>query len=393
MERINFNTPATIGAVEHQVNNFFMSLGREPQSLLLDFSGCEFIEVTSLCYLTSFIASRKQKKLETSIKLPESKDVRDFMRVWEFPKALKHATGLPFSKVVVPEDLRFFGENFSPDEIKYAQTINYDNRLSRLLSNKFFSFICYSVNPYLFSSRTAFDECHRWQDRLIASVLKNHLQGPEDYVANRVIFEAMTNTLRHPDAHVVQTVSFLQGRRESEPDTQRLLTIVIWDDGVGMVDTLRDAIRKGKKIRSTEPQELHTKYLFVTEKSSGKKTGEEIVGSDFCPTLRCPDEKLLLTECFPGITRDISGEHKIDHPEIKKEILLRPGMGLFILVNAVVDVFGGSVAYRTGEVFMTVRRPTQNVKEQVQYRVKAVHNNGGSPQFLGNMITIRLPLS
>ena len=394
MATINIDGPATVGLLELMTNRGYEASKGGDSEILFDFSNCPFIEVTALSFLIAFISQRSRNGLSTKIKLPLSKDVRDFLRIWNFPEALKISSGIPFSTIVVNEDLIYFGENFSLENIKYAKTINYDNRLIRLLANNFFSFISYSIDPFIFTPRIAFDECQRWQDRLISSVLNNHLIGPDSYVSDRIIFEALTNTLRHPDAKLVQTASFFQAKKDKNANIRGHFTIVIWDDGLSMIDTLRNALKVGKKIRSTNADELYTNYLFIVKDSKGSKISEDLIGSDYSPEIDCTDEKLLLTECFPGITCDIEGRKKIESPMSlgDMDILNQPGMGLYILVNAAVCIFGGEIAYRTKNVFMNIKKAPKRLTKDFNYRVKAIRYNGYSPNFLGNMITIRLPI-
>ncbi len=66
-------------------------------------------------------------------------------------------------------------------------------------------------------------------------------------------------------------------------------------------------------------------------------------------------------------------------------------MGLHVLVNTVVDVFGGSLAFRTGSLFMNIRRADRS-DDEAKYRAKIARASDAVPPFLGNMLTIRLPI-
>jgi hypothetical protein len=71
-----------------------------------------------------------------------------------------------------------------------------------------------------------------------------------------------------------------------------------------------------------------------------------------------------------------------------------PGMGLFVLVDVVLSIFRGAVAFRTGRFFMNVRNPSGKERELhgAKYRVKIVRDPQQTPPFHGNMVTVRLPL-
>jgi hypothetical protein len=124
--------------------------------------------------------------------------------------------------------------------------------------------------------------------------------------------------------------------------------------------------------------------------------GADIIRSDFEPDKSTPLEKILLAAFFPGITRDIAGKnHRVD-PNVYKDrkMLSQPGMGLYVLTDQVVKVFGGTVSLRTKNYFLNFRLPS--VREQnendIEYSVKLRRYGNHFPSFLGNLLTIRLPL-
>ena len=158
-----------------------------------------------------------------------------------------------------------------------------------------------------------------------------------------------------------------------------------------MVDTLRRAIREGKRIRLASvpvgPDEFHV----YRHEMHGEKTQEVIISSHFEPNKDTPDWQLLLATTFPGITRDIeskshaSDELKSAHPEYDA-----PGMGLYVLLNTVIDVFKGSLTFRTKEFMMSLKGQKEEGKGKYNARIKEFPPS--SPAFKGNMLTIRLPL-
>src|SRR5262245_19785900 len=92
--QLRVDADGTIGSVETAVHEFFRHTSQEPSFLELDLSSCEYIEVSSLIYFISFIKSRLNRGLYTYVRIPVSETVRDFLRIWEFPRAVRQATGI-----------------------------------------------------------------------------------------------------------------------------------------------------------------------------------------------------------------------------------------------------------------------------------------------------------
>ena len=398
VDQLRVPADGTIGSVESAVERFFEQFAEEPKFLELDLSACEYIEVPSLIYFIAFIKGRLNRGLYTYLRIPASESVRDFLRVWEFPRAVRQATGIPFHKFVHEDDMQYFGERQDASEIRYNGWV-LDRQVDRLLSNRFFAITTFPLNRNTSHARLVVDETKRWEAELVKAVLKKHLKGPEGYFANRVIFESMTNALRHPSANIIQTVSRFDIRydQEHKPTGPKYFTMVFWDDGESIIATLRQAIDSGLNVRSADVPELYKNYLVTEETSEGVKGEPQPIPSNYLPDERTNEEILLLAATFPGITRDVVGVNHIPPAQLAEDEknLSLPGMGLYVLTNCVVDIFGGTIAFRTKEFFMNIKA-TSNWQRQrgdtSHYHVKIRRFGENTPSFLGNMLTIRLPL-
>jgi hypothetical protein len=69
-------------------------------------------------------------------------------------------------------------------------------------------------------------------------------------------------------------------------------------------------------------------------------------------------------------------------------------MGLTILINAVIDIFGGTLAIRSKQHLLTLGpdRLTTSAPRPNVYRALLRAHPQHTPPFRGNMLTIRLPL-
>lgn len=401
---INFSRAALVGEVDGLL---VAALSKEPVAKLeLNFSKSEFIEIATLVLLVATITARKRCGFDTIIKLPDSKRTRDFLRLWSFPETIRIVTGIGFRRIASKkEDDVYFGENnegFEQNSYSKAYEVN-DEGIRRLTSTRFFSLETYelarNINVRVSDqdqgiikkrNNTKFveQESGRWNGELIRSVLNRQLQGPGGYVSSRIVFESMTNAVRHANACFI-----VAGSMKDEPGMagkSGAFTLVYWDDGDSMIDTLKSALIQGKPIK-TMAFMLPPAVFKLQIIKDGALFSEESVSSDFTPNKTESDEKLLLATTFPGITRDVtakghaSPELKKNHPEYDA-----PGMGLHILLNTVVDVFGGSVAFRTKNHFMSIKK--DNTASEARYLAKIRVFPTDSTTFVGNMLTIRLPI-
>lgn len=386
---IEFPRTATVGIIDSIISTN-QDMDSFTKTVLLDFSNSEFIDVPGLIYILSFVSGRQKEQKRTFLRLPNQKDTRDFLRAWNFPNAVRDVTGLTFWDSVTDEDHDYFGEDPDLGRQKYSGPIYLvGGKWYNILSRNYFSIKTFQ--PSLFNSSLALEEASRWKRQVISSVLEKVLVGPESYFASRIIFEAIMNAVRHPKASIIQTASHLN--KIKKQDTQiNYLTVVFWDDGESIIDTLKLALHEGKRIRSFSPDELNSiSYLLRCKNHQKKLYHTETVNSNFEPDLNSSDEHFLLSSTFPGITRDALGKEHISHPDIENSdpIFSQPGMGLYLLVNAAINIYEGSVTFRTRNYFLSLRKSHKKFKEDI---LAGVTKYPEKHCFLGNLLTIRLPI-
>lgn len=405
--KIIFPKTVIMGEVDKEVTSFFSQNHDLIQPLILDFSQSEYVEVVCLIYFLSILADRKQNYQKTFIKLPKYKDVRDFFRSWRFPEAVKEVTGTSFWNTVLEEDHEYFGENKNLEDEKYTGKTLFDayGKTTKLLENYLPILTFHHHASTEFDSILALGEADRWKRQVVSSVLEKHLEGSYGYFASRIVFEAIMNAIRHPNASHILTASHVNWPIKNTK-SRGFFTLIWWDNGKSILDTLREPLSRNEKINSESTQSIaRTSYKLVCEDADKNEISSQLVHSNLIPDQNISDELLLLAATFPGITRDISGRGHLTHPDLGKEKLRsktegiptsnilplkQPGMGLHLLMNAAIYIFGGRLAFRTGEFFMSVKRPSQKDKN-CDYAV-TIRRYSNKFKFLGNMLTVRLPL-
>ncbi|MFS8086235.1 MAG: hypothetical protein ACMG6H_11450, partial [Acidobacteriota bacterium] len=301
------------------------STGRPPQKLLIDFRLAKYVDLSVLFNLISLFRRRREKRQQTFIGMSRDKKVRDFLRLWRFPKAFTDATGVDFEDILVSEDHKYRGEQ----QTTYTglgsglEALTYDRDWIESIGRRnFFEFASYLLRPQqqsLFSGPVRAIprlEAERWNNRLVREVLNTHLSRKKnnDDVARVVIYESISNAVRHPKAHLIQTVSLFQKASSAGPkqgvqtsSKKGHLRIFVWDDGEAMVDTLAPLIRNEKSVRALRLHPYMYEKIFVELKNYEDSEINRMVADQYDdPTRDAPEELILLSSLYPGITRTAS---------------------------------------------------------------------------------------
>lgn len=381
-------------------------------SLLLDFKDCQYMDFLVFQYIISFFYSRSKKNQETYLGIPSDKKVRDFMRIWEFPNAFFSATKSKFSEHIVDEDQIYIGEKQTSfngigdviDTLEY----NADWKTGHKGKRNFFSYNTYNLKTgsiNILPDKIPSIEGRRWNEDLILKVLEKHLEtkNAKDEVGRIIIYESISNAVRHPDAQIIQAVSkFDHGSKL--PQDKRHLRICLWDDGKSIVETLKPLIREGKPIRSFFlPLYMSDKiYLNIEDLENKQNKKSLILDQSDNPDKNASDEIILQSSLFPGITRtiaeDVADVAPFDDEKNKmgnKTLYIdKQGMGLYALSKAVLDIYQGSLFIRSGDLFlsMKVAHDTFRMRHHVRYKTKIIKYPKWYPNFVGNLLMISLPL-
>ena len=416
--------------------------GDGSKSLLIDFQHAEFIEIAALVNCIATSVDRHEKGLETYLGFPKYKSVRDFLKVWRFPDAFEEALNEKFTEFLLHEDHELLEESQTiysgiGDAVD-ALEFNPDWQEGDISKRNFFEFITFSSKD---KPITAQDfplipkmESKRWALPLIQQVLKKHLGSsstnpPKADVARVIIYEAMSNAIRHPKAKTIQVVSRFyrkenwdpqakNNRKKEKTNSKKLkvegsLRICIWDDGETIAETLLKIVTQGRSVRSMCLPEYMCDRVYVKLKrirSGFEKTLEKELTIDQSENLSketANEARALLLSMFPGITRTVDDPKSTVKPyddldtntEDNVGTLVNflnevPGMGLYALTRTALDQFQGSLFIRSGNFCLhkQVAHDTYRVQHNVRYKCTITQYPDYFPPFKGNLISIQLPI-
>jgi hypothetical protein len=436
-----------VDRIEEQIIAHLKQYG-ENESLLLDMSSIDFIRVEAMVYLTSFIASRKSKNLETKIKYYGNEAIRTFLYNSRFFETIRDVANIDIRDLVVdlPDyfDKTFLAvdsfnrSKYVVTEDKYTRKLTDDERIDHLRDKGFYPLVSLPFADDTEKLFTLKEEPKNWTEgKPLVSIIQKSLPDKVvigDKISKHIIYESITNSIRHPNSDKL-VISCIR------PINQKsYYTLVIWDNGESIIDTLKNELRKGNEIKTEgeSSDDPHSCYCIMKEKPSGRPSADNIsyYFSNEVPTLQKPEEGkeylkeewfILLASFFPGITRDPKG---IDYEESKAlGTEKRPaltGRGLTYLVNAAVRNFDGEVRVRTSNYFINIKKAEKDYKTlpdlffkkfkneyyvidmKIKYdsedippidktiinslfRVKVQQRPEKEANFYGNMITIQIP--
>ena len=411
-------------SIEARFVRFYQADGDPGRDLLVDFLESTFIDIPVLVNLIALCVARQALKQRTFIGMSRHKAVRDLFRVWRFREAFQDAVGESFESVLVAEDQVYRGEQ----QTSYSgagggiDSLEYDPDWKEGFPSRrnFFEFNSYVLRGGNTShvQAGAIPRCEgaHWNGPLIQEVLRSHLPGesPKDDIARVVIYEAISNAVRHPSARVIQAVSRFDRLPVKPPSgtdgaTDVLskighLRICVWDDGDGIVNTLRPLVREGLPFRSVRmPSYMYDKIALQVRDFGGSFSKVDVLDQEMDPPRDAPDHLILLASTYPGVSRAVANvvEQVDPFPENRPQsdgpdrpLDKKAGMGLYALMRTVLDVYRGSVIIRSGNhlVQFEPSHDTYSGLYRVRYKAKLTVMPESLVRFRGNLVIVQIPV-
>lgn len=381
MQTIEFGQCVLVNDIE---KNIILNLNtiEEQKQILLDFSNTQFIRIEALMYLISYISSRKRSNYNTKIKYFSNEKMRKYFYVTRFFETLQDISGLTIYDIVEDLPPNFEETYFSKDffnKKKYdfsSDTPREMTDIERLSHWERIGFYPLTSLPFSTDSEKSYtlkEEPKKWTEgKTIISIIQKNLSNNAiigDKISRHIIYESITNSIRHPKSEKFVITSCKQ---------EKYYTLILWDNGDSIVDTLLKELEDGNPIKlpeSNEDKHLHSCYCINKKKHPGRPVAEDFdyIFSYDVPDLEEKDAKyhyrkekwfILLSSLFPGITRDPNGF------DYEKSNILSPenrssqtgGRGLTYLINTAVRYLGGEVRIRTSNFFLNIKK-AENAKK------------------------------
>lgn len=422
---------AYVGRAEKEFHDFYKDKDYK-SPLIIDLSQVLYIQITTLVYLAQIVYKRELDSLKTFLGLPVSDEVRIFMFTWRFFEIIEELTGKNIFNYIVGNQKKFPPAKFNIEGTTFYLNINKDyfdkhyneEQLKNLVKKGFFSLICEPFKEENQKYLALKKQKRTWStEKLITDILQKNLL--EDVaigslLANTIIVECLTNAANHPDSDHLVIGSFYDFTNKEKVLTgnkskKNFFTIVIWDDGDSIINTLLDPINLNSSIRATDSFEVAKKsgykpWFRIVRNNYTSNSNNESLFYDFLPTKESGNDEILLSSFLPGISRK-----PINKKEGTEESYISSsgtGLGLTQLLKAVIKDLNGSIHVRTSDYLLEIIRAragggiayndmlfyknlSLNEKKEVDFYCKSELTlyNTKDISFKGNMITIKIPLN
>lgn len=371
-----------------------------PRVCVLDFRETRWIDIASTQRISAFFLAARKRNWMTLVRPPRLKKVRDHWRLWRFPAAFEAATDTPFSRLIAGDDRSILNEQQSTYDERRILRIHDGHDPHSPRSSNFWGFVSEKISPTNLPS-VASNQADLWSMDDVQDLLKKYIDGRVDYIPTRVVFEAIFNATKHPGASIIQTASYhdkLARMKSQDKSEGRKSDFVMffWDNGRSILSTIDDAISRQVELKRHYLQAFERNYLLKFRPWDKENAYKNPINSSIDVDQDLPDEVRLLSVLFPGVSTkpEMESIHQT-HPALNDldERLTRRGMGLFVLANAVSEVLGGSLEFRTGRHYMHVKKTKPQTAERTGAHLEILvsETNPYLPDFEGNLITIRIP--
>lgn len=412
--------------LSHSLSTNLSSPLNSISSVQFDLRDVRFIDCYCAQVLICYIRHFDRQGTLVSLKLPKQKRVRDMLRVWNFDEALRDAVGSRLSRFCDEDDRAHY---FPPNEIqttfdiKLFPTIHHPSNDPGSNSDtgsqpriNFFGFRTIHVPAVEAKAQYALAEKELWQSPNVRRLLERDLKLDVRFFSARIIFEAVFNALRHPSADIVQTathtryfyelsqarLSFNEGS-ESPPSPSppsKSAVVHYWDDGVSLLDIINSNLAEGHGRRTSSAGDFATSYRLLWKAWDDIEPSIDriVTTSEDADSNSHVSEKLLfILQPYVSMVPSLYGHTSTVETTEDDPRLASVGMGLYLLLDTTVRMFGGKVRIRTANIHMDIykgklRQSSRGAATpKHDYTVEVREMSPLLPKFPGNMITISIP--
>lgn len=389
MTQVASTTVLTIDELETPLSD-----ARVLQHVRVDLTTVVHMAHETLLYLVGFFYQRAARDQETSLKLPRSDTAVDFLRAWGLPDALERVTSERFVYLLDAESRQRFES--LPEVSRYERVIfTPDAGREALMPRTFFAITplniplqAVPVHMRTSPQRAASLERDRWLQAHVLNVLHYYLGDRGDDVATRVVYEAVLNAAHHPKASLgLVSSQLVRSRARASFGEPEALEIAIWDNGDSFSKTLSDRLAQGLPIHAESFGRIDEEFDVRVLGAGGQASSR--VQMDSKTRIADTSETALTVAAFMlGVTSNpdrgttLSDELFPGKPD-------PAGSGLYYIRRTVVDKFGGSIRYITGQSRMEIR----GAGGRGRYHVQVRNGDHKAADIAGNLLVMTIPVA
>jgi hypothetical protein len=416
------------------------------QSMCINLRYVDYLDVIAMLNVVAFAHSvnTMYPKCEIKFKLPAKTKVLTLLKVWRFYEAIEVVTNKGFDTFLDVEDEITYRNELGSQE-RYSEDLTSTNRadsdaiLKLANEGKYFPIQCFKLTPNITngSATTKAEDVQKhklleianridskkeivesvaqsWKLNEIKDVISRVVKDKDGndmqrYAPSSIVFECLTNAFRHPKCDIFMTSSKFSSKNQNEKFNKDFFTIGFWDNGNSMIDGLEKALTNKENVK-VEIKPFNYPIFYIKSKDEtgplykrGTSIKIDSAKNPYDVHFYESINYIFPATFFAGITTKILGEDSMgDNPDVANTQWTKPGMGLALLLDTVVNTFDGKIIVRSGRHRMVLQglkgdvefNNTGNVEEltRKKYAVSIKEVSDKLPYFKGNLLAIHLPL-
>jgi hypothetical protein len=363
--------------------------------VILDLSRSTYLTHDTLFLLGSFGRARAWKGQSTRLRLSQSTRLFDFLRSWHFFEYFANACDVTLEESLTRDSWTYLEAQKEPPRYVQMMPAPGGGYESLLLREQFeITQIDLQLNPL----RAASSLRDRWLEVHLVGILERLLKRDERKidgrrVATHIILEMVLNAASHPGA----AMAYLSSQIDPPANVHagRALHISVWDDGLSMADTLTHALRDVGSIQS--PAYGGVDEVFEVSVTGRRARESALVFKSTQPELPRHPALLNVVAFMLGVSarpdekrpswvhRSLFGDPS---SPLNDEMIDHGGLGLYLVRTTAIDLFGGTITYKTGHYRYRIDAgPSKRT-----YRVAASLTEDLTCPIKGNLLEVSLPL-
>jgi hypothetical protein len=359
-------------------------------ALAIDLSRVRFIHVEFLPYLLGVVAEVDRRHGSIQFRLPRRREVRDFIRAWRFPEAVRATLDRPFETLLDDTQKILYWDD-AGDDNRYLRTVSGPSGRQSYLPKSFFALTPISLGS-MSPARSATLATAPWLETHALEVLDAYFPNMAERIGTHVIRELVINAASHPNAKTAFTCSQFRFPKTPDHEPRHMhgsrtdFEIHVWDNGDSIIDTLKHAWNRDGGITSPAFGTDSALFEFIRsdlDPSAVLEHHVEVLRSDDATVMQASPEHLLLSAFFLGISSDPAGASKVHGAPT-----LRSGEGLYHVRRTIIDLLDGQITYASGRHRLVLSRHPNPVESDCHYLARVSIRSEADPWVLGNLIRI-----
>lgn len=378
------------GAIDQAFANS-KSIKKGPaQHLVFDLSDVSYLEHDALVFLGALVRERQALGAATYFRLPTRPRVVKFLRAWNWPGFIAAIQGSDFINWVTDDQVdEVAAWSDLPDAYVSVEEVPGLGR-AIMIHRRHLAIV--QIAALGEPNRASMLARDNYLEEQFVAILDRVLAREGRRIGGIVVEEAVRNASSHANARIAFTSFQFVESSEKYGREVSSVSLVVWDDGDSIAQTLGNAYERGQEVFVAPYGEFDEAFEVRLIRADGGEEIRLVTAGDKQMPVGTP--WLVIAAFMAGVTSDPLGEFAGSEgrsPNLQGALpdSLRPigGMGLFYIRRNVIDLFDGVIRYQFADYRVSMRKGSSSDT----YRVLIQHRPQDSWRISGNLFSFEIP--